>query len=70
MKPQRKEKSRQVRLRTGVVLKSCVSESKQKRRKIERVRENTRKRAVSEKKKTVFFFFFLKLYLLSIVISI
>ena len=58
-----------VRLRIGAVLKSCVSESKQKRRKIERVRENTRKRAVSEKKKTVFFFFF-KVVSLSIVISI
>ena len=41
VKSQRKEKSQQVRLRTGAVLKNCVSESKQKRRKIERVRENT-----------------------------
>ena len=28
VKPQRKEKSQQVRLRTGAVLKNCVSERK------------------------------------------
>ena len=32
MKPQRKEKPQEVRLRTGVVLKNCVNESKQKGR--------------------------------------
>ena len=52
----------------SVRTKCCVSESKQKeKRKIERVRENMRKRVVSEKKMRVSL---LKLYLLSVVISI
>ena len=44
----------------SVVLKNCVSENKQKKKKIERARENceryiVRKREVSEKKKRTFF---------------
>ena len=62
MKSAKRVKSQSVR--TGAVLKNCLSESKQKeKRKIERERKYTvRKRAMNEKKMIVFFFL-LKLYL-------
>ena len=61
MKSVKRVKSQSVR--TGVVLKNCLSESKQKeKKKIESERKYTvRKRAMNEKKMIVFFF--LKLYL-------
>ena len=61
MKSVKRVKSQSVR--TGAVLKNCLSESKQKeKRKIESERKYTvRKRAMNEKKMIVFFL--LKLYL-------
>ena len=57
-------------VRTGAVLKNCLSESKQKeKRKIESERKYiVRKRAMNEKKMIVFFF--AQVVSLSVVISI
>ena len=57
-------------VRTGAILKNCLSESKQKeKRKIERERKYTvRKRAMNEKK--MIGFFFAQVVSLSVVTSI